>query len=249
MKPFCILLSIILFTFAGNAQGKKQPVNNLNADSIVFSKIKYRSIGPYRGGRSAAVCGDLSNKNTFYFGATGGGIWKTIDGGSNWKNISDKFFGGSIGAVAVAPSDNTILYAGAGENTIRGNVSEGFGIWRTDDGGRSWKNIGLKDTRHIVRIVVHPKNPDIVWVAALGHLFGANDERGVFKTTDGGKTWRKVLFADNQSGAAELVMESGNPKTLYASTWTVKRTPYSLESGGAGSALWKVPMGVKTGKS
>ncbi|MEO7263727.1 MAG: hypothetical protein ABIW38_02390, partial [Ferruginibacter sp.] len=161
------------------------------ADSMLYANVKYRLVGPFRGGRSGAVTGDLAQKNVFYFGGTGGGVWKTIDGGSNWKNISDKYFGGSIGAIAVAASDPTILYVGEGENTLRGNVSEGFGMWRTDDGGRSWKQIGLKDTRHIARIIIHPKNPDIVWVAAIGHLFGPNEERGIFKTTDGGKNWKK----------------------------------------------------------
>jgi photosystem II stability/assembly factor-like uncharacterized protein len=225
------------------AIAQKRPAD---ADSLLFSKTKYRLVGPFRGGRSAAVCGDLRQKNTFYFGGTGGGVWKTIDGGSNWKNISDKHFGGSIGAVAVAPSDATVMYVGEGENTIRGNVSEGFGIWRTDDGGRSWRHLGLKETRHIIRIVIHPKNPDIVWVAALGHLFGNNDERGIFKTTDGGKSWRRVLFSDAGSGAADLTMEPGNPQVLYATTWTVRRTGYSLESGGNGSALWKSTDGGET---
>lgn len=216
----------------------------------LFGKTKYRLIGPFRGGRSAAVCGSYKNINTFYFGATGGGVWKTTDGGSNWLNISDKFFGGSIGAVAVAPSDETIIYAGEGENTMRGNVSEGLGgIWRTDDGGRNWRNLGLKDSRHIIRIVIHPKNPDIVWVAAMGHLFGPNEERGVFKTTDGGKTWKRVLYVNNQTGASDLVMEAGNPLVLYAGTWRLIRTPYSLESGGEGSGIWKSIDGGETWKN
>jgi photosystem II stability/assembly factor-like uncharacterized protein len=220
----------------------------INEDSILFSKVKYRLVGPFRGGRSGTVSGDYQDKNLFYFGATGGGVWKTIDGGSNWINISDKYFGGSIGSVSVSPSDPSVLYVGEGENTLRGNVSEGFGMWRSDDGGRTWKNIGLKDTRHISRIVIHPKNPNIVWVAAVGHLFGDNEERGIFKTIDGGKTWKKVLFSDKSSGGIELVMEPGNASVLYASTWTVKRTPYSLESGGAGSALWKSVDGGDTWK-
>jgi photosystem II stability/assembly factor-like uncharacterized protein len=214
----------------------------------LLSKTKFRNIGPYRGGRSGAVTGDFKNKNCFYFGSTGGGVWKTMDGGSNWKNISDKYFGGSIGAVAVAPSDPTILYVGEGENTLRGNVSEGFGIWRSDDGGRSWRNLGLKDTRHIIRIVIHPKNPDIVWVAAIGHLFGPNEERGVFKTMDAGKTWKKVLYVNNQTGCSDLVMENGNPSVLYAGTWRIQRTPYSLESGGEGGDCGKVRMEEKPGK-
>ncbi len=235
-----ILVCLLILHFSNLLVGQKKTPSTTNfADSILLKTTQFRLVGPFRGGRSSAVCGDLSHKNIFYNGTTGGGLWKTIDGGSNWKNISDKYFGGSIGSVALAPSDADIMYVGEGENTLRGNVSEGFGIWRTNDAGRTWKNMGLKDTRHIVRIVVHPKNPDIVWVAALGHLFGPNNERGVYKTTDGGKNWHKVLFTDNLSGAVDLVMEPGNPQTLYASTWTVIRTPYSLESGGKGSALWK----------
>ncbi len=230
------IFSTIVILIACNLQAQK----TTNTDSILFGKVKYRQIGPFRGGRSATVAGSYKHKNTFLFGATGGGVWKTTDGGSNWKNISDKYFGGSIGAVALAPSDEGIIYVGEGENTLRGNVSEGIGgMWRSDDGGRSWKNIGLKNTRHIGRIIVHPKNADIVWVSAIGHLFGANEDRGIFKTIDGGKTWRKVLFVNANAGAAELVMEPNNPNTFYASTWAVKRTPYSLESGGAGSGLWK----------
>ncbi|MFT3845495.1 MAG: hypothetical protein QM725_10610 [Lacibacter sp.] len=213
----------------------------------IYTSLKYRSVGPYRGGRSGAVAGSYKGKTTFYMGATGGGVWKTSDGGSNWKNISDKYFGGSIGAVAVAPSDENILYAGEGENTMRGNVSEGLGgMWRSDDGGRTWKNIGLKDGRHIIRILIHPRNPDVVWVAVMGHLFGPNDERGVYKTTDGGKTWKRTLFINNQTGASDLVMEPGNPSVLYAGTWHVIRTPYSLESGGEGSGLYKSSDGGET---
>jgi photosystem II stability/assembly factor-like uncharacterized protein len=247
MRRLILLTCVVGSMIAANAQSKKKPTGVVaDTDSIYYSKTKYRLIGPWRGGRSAAVTGSYKNKNTFYFGATGGGVWKTTDGGSNWKNISDKYFGGSMGAVAIAPSDESILYVGEGENTLRGNVAEGFGMWRSDDGGRNWRNVGLKDTRHITRIIVHPRNPDVVWVTAVGHLFGPNNERGVFKTTDGGKTWRKVLFANDQAGAIDMVMEPGNPQTLYASTWRVIRTGYSLESGGEGSALWKSTDGGET---
>lgn len=246
-----LLFFLLAITFiSANAQKRSQPnIQNpmSNSDSVFFSKIKYRLIGPFRGGRSGAVTGSYKNKNTFYFGGTGGGVWKTTDGGNNWTNISDKYFGGSIGAVAVAPSDETIIYVGEGENTLRGNVSEGLdGMWRSDDGGKSWKNIGLKDGRHIIRIVIHPKNPDIVWVAVMGHLFGPNDERGVYKTVDGGKTWKRVLFVNNQTGCSDLVMEPGNPNVFYAGMWRVIRTPYSLESGGDGSGLWKSTDGGET---
>ncbi len=248
MKKLLLLFATTSFISFAFSQKRSAPVVN-NDDSILFSKMKYRLVGPFRGGRSGAVTGDPKQKNTFYFGGTGGGVWKTIDGGSNWKNISDKYFGGSIGCVAVAPSDNTVLYAGEGESTLRGNVSEGFGLWRSDDAGRSWKNLGLKDTRHIIRIIIHPKNPDIVWVAAIGHLFGSNTERGIFKTTDGGKTWKKVLYVNDQTGCSDLVMEPGNPSVLYAGTWRIQRTPYSLESGGDGGGIWKSIDGGDTWKN
>ncbi len=248
-----ILCLIALFGFSAGVFAQKSSKSNLGSsskyayDSVLYSNLKYRLIGPFRGGRSAAVVGDPNQKNVFYMGATGGGVWKTSDGGSNWKNISDKYFGSTIGALALAPSDPSIMYVGQGENTMRGNVSEGLeGMWKSDDGGRTWKNIGLKDTRHIVRIVIHPKNPDIVWVAATGHLFGPNEERGVYKTVDGGKTWKQVLFSNNLAGAVDLVMEPGNPKVLYATTWRVIRTPHSMESGGEGSGLWKSTDGGET---
>ncbi len=253
MRKIFLVLAFTSLAFISFSQKQKvaTPVSaSSNEEEQLFSNTKYRLIGPFRGGRSAAVGGSYKNKNTFYFGATGGGVWKSTDGGSNWNNISDKFFGSSIGAVAVAPSDETIVYAAEGENSMRGNVSEGLGgMWRSEDGGKSWKNIGLKDGRHIIRIVIHPKNPDIVWVAVMGHLFGPNDERGIYKTTDGGKTWKRTLFINNQTGASDLVMEPGNPNVFYAGTWRLIRTPYSLESGGDGSGLWKSTDGGETWKN
>jgi len=242
-----LVLSIAFLCFQSNAQNKTTPSLGANSEDVFFSKMKYRLVGPFRGGRSGAVTGSYHNKNTFYFGATGGGVWKTTDGGSNWKNISDKYFGGSIGAVATAPGDDDIIYVGEGENTMRGNVSEGLGgMWRSDDGGRTWKNIGLKDGRHIIRIVIHPKNPDIAWVAVMGHLFGPNETRGVYKTHDGGKNWKRVLYVNNQTGASDLVMEPGNPDVFYAGMWRALRTPHSMESGGEGSTLWKSTDGGET---
>jgi photosystem II stability/assembly factor-like uncharacterized protein len=245
-----VLVTTLLISISLLAQ-ENHPANaNENPDSLFFSKIKYRLVGPFRGGRSGAVTGSYKNKNTFYFGSTGGGVWKTTDGGSNWKNISDKYFGGSIGAVAVAPSDENIIYVGEGENTMRGNVSEGLGgIWRSDDGGRTWKDIGLKDSRHIIRIIVHPRDPNTVWLAVMGHLFGPNKERGVYKTTDGGKTWKQVLYVNDQTGCSDLVMEPGNPTVFYAGMWRALRTPYSMESGGDGSGLWKSVDGGDTWKN
>lgn len=258
MKKTLFLLQAVACLFLpGYAQKKDSPksntpvaVNTDNSDAVFYSKIKYRSIGPYRGGRSAAATGSYKSRTTFYFGGTGGGVWKTIDGGSNWKNISDKYFGGTIGAVAVAPNDETIVYAGEGENTMRGNVAEGLGgIWRSDDAGKSWRNLGLKDGRHIIRIIIHPKDPNTVWVAVMGHLFGPNRERGVYKTTDGGKTWKNTLFVNNQTGCSDLVIEPGNPSVLYAGMWRVIRTPHSMESGGDGSGLYKSIDGGETWKS
>lgn len=247
MKKILFVL-LAVFSLSAIAQKKEKVITpTVNEDSILTANMKYRFIGLFRGGRSGAVAGSLKNKNTYYFGATGGGVWKTTDAGSNWTNVSDKYFGGSIGSVAVAPSDETILYVGEGEHTMRGNVSEGLnGIWRSDDGGKSWKNLGLKDGRHIIRIVIHPKNPDVVWVAVMGHLFGPNKTRGIFKTTDGGKTWKQTLFVNDQTGVSSLVMEPGNPNVFYAGTWRVIRTHYSLESGGEGSSLWKSTDGGET---
>ena len=250
MRRLILLLPLYVFALPAFAQKGRKPVvqaETTSSDSILFSQVRYRLVGPWRGGRSAAVAGSYRNRNTFYFGATGGGVWKTTDGGSNWKNVSDGFFGSTIGSVAVAPSDESIVYAGEGENTMRGNVSEGLGgAWRSDDGGRTWRNIGLKDGRHITRLVVHPRNPDIVWAAVMGHLFGPNTERGVYKTTDGGRTWKRTLYVNDQTGVSDLVMEPGNPSVFYAGTWRVIRTPYSLESGGEGSGLWKSTDGGET---
>lgn len=182
----------------------------------------------------------------YYFGGTGGGVWRTTDGGATWQNISDGFFGGSIGAVTVAESDPNVIFAGGGEKTVRGNVSHGDGVWKSLDAGKTWKHLGLADTHHIPRIRVHPKNPDLVYVAALGHLHGKNAERGVFRSSDGGATWKKVLFINDEVGVVDLVMDPSNPRVLYAGSWRVKRTPYSLESGGPGSGLWKSTDGGDT---
>lgn len=244
MQRLLLLCTLFLGT---QVHAQKKAAAATSTNDVFLSKVKYRLIGPWRGGRSGAVAGSYKNRNTFYFGATGGGVWKTTDGGSNWKNISDKYFGGTIGAVAVAPSDENIIYVGEGENTLRGNVSEGLGgVWRSDDGGRTWRNIGLQDGRHIIRLIIHPRDPNTAWAAVVGHLFGPNETRGVYKTTDGGKTWRKTLYVNNQTGASDLVMEPGNPQTLYAGTWRVLRTPYSMESGGEGSGIWKSTDGGET---
>jgi len=228
---FCFLLSA---NAKVNAQKKATQVSD-----EYFSEVTYRNIGPFRGGRSAAVTGVNNKANLFYMGATGGGVWKTTDAGNTWQNISDGFFGGSVGAVAVAESDNNVIYVGMGEKTVRGNVSSGDGIWKTENAGKTWKHIGLKNSRHIPRMRIHPKNADIVFAGVMGDLYKPTQERGVYKTVDGGETWRKVLFSDENSGVVDLIIDPNNPRILFATTWDVRRTPYSLSSGGKGSALWK----------
>ena len=181
--------------------------------------------------------------NVFYFGATGGGVWKTTDAGNSWENISDGYFGGSIGSVAVSAYDPNVIYAGGGEVTVRGNVSSGYGMWKSLDAGKTWESAGLPDSYHIVRIQIHPKNTNIVYAAVLGNLYKSTTTRGIYRTTDGGKNWEKILYANQDAGAVELVMDANNPRVLYASTWQIRRTPYSLESGGPGSAIWKTTDG------
>ena len=233
----CMFLLTAQNTTAQSRRSKKQ--NTTKIDPKLHKSVQYRSIGPFRGGRSAAAVGVPNQSKVFYFGATGGGVWKTTDGGVTYKNISDGYFGGSIGSVAVAPSDPNVLYVGGGEVTVRGNVSSGKGVWKSVDAGSTWTYSGLPNSRHIPRMVIHPQNPDIVYAAVLGDLYKPNNDRGVYKSTDGGKSWKKILFSDVQAGAVELVMDPSNPRHLYASTWRIQRTPYSLSSGGEGSALWK----------
>jgi photosystem II stability/assembly factor-like uncharacterized protein len=238
-----VLLGLVL---APAAPAQAKPAAPYS-DSLLTS-LRYRLVGPFRGGRSAAVTGVPGKPLLFYFGSTGGGVWRTNDGGATWENISDGFFGGSIGAVAVSDSDPNVLYVGGGEKTVRGNVSHGNGVWKSQDAGKTWKHMGLEDTHHIPRIRIHPKNPDVVYVAALGRLYGPSEQRGVFRSTDGGKTWKRVLFASKEAGAVDLILDPTNPRVLYASTWKVGRTPYSLESGGEGSGLWKSIDGGETWK-
>ena len=205
-----------------------------------LKNFQYRLIGPFRGGRVGAVAGVPSQPNVYYFGATGGGVWKTTDGGANWENVSDGFFKtGSVGAIAVSESDPNVVYVGMGEETVRGNVSHGDGVYRSSDAGKTWKFMGLGDTRQISRVRVNPKNPDIVYVAAIGHLWANNEERGVFRSVNGGKTWAKILYRNAETGASDLTFDPNNANTLYASFWQIRRTPYSLESGGAGGGIFK----------
>lgn len=233
------ILLIIILTGSGWLSAQQ-------ADSIYLDAVKYRNIGPFRGGRSAAVTGVEGKRDLYYMGATGGGVWKTTDAGETWQNISDGYFGGSIGAIAVAPSDHNVIYVGGGEKTVRGNVSHGYGIFKSVDAGKTWKPSGLPDSRHISRIRVHPNNPDIAYAAVMGDLYQSTDLRGVYMTRDGGANWEQILFANEDAGAVDLCFDPTNPRILYASTWKIRRTPYSLSSGGEGSALWKSTDSGKT---
>ena len=205
----------------------------------LFKGMKYRSIGPFRGGRSLTAAGIPGDPTTYYFGATGGGVWKSTDGANTWSPIFDKDGAPSIGSIAVAASDPNIVYVGTGEACIRGNISQGDGVWKSVDAGKSWKSVGLKGSRAIGKVIVNPRNPDIVFVAALGHPFGPNQERGVFRTTDGGKTWDKVLYKDENTGAIDVAFDPQNPSILFASLWEARRTPWSLSSGGPGSGIYR----------
>ncbi len=241
-----LLFAICLISSA--TQITAQTDRSKDAFPSINEGLDFRCIGPFRGGRSAAVTGVEGKPMLFYMGSTGGGVWRTENGGSTWENISDGYFGGSIGAVEVSKSHNNVIYVGGGEVTVRGNVSSGSGMYKSIDGGRSWKHIGLKNSRHIPRVRVHPTNPDIVYAAVLGDLFKSSEERGVYKSIDGGTTWKRILFANADAGAVDLIMDPLNPDILYASTWNVRRTPYSLSSGGVGSALWKTTDGGTTWK-
>jgi photosystem II stability/assembly factor-like uncharacterized protein len=208
--------------------------------------LRWRELGPARGGRSVAVAGSTARPNEYWMGTTGGGVWKTTDAGANWQPVTDDVFGGTIGAIGVAESNPDIVYVGGGETHIRGNTSHGDGLWKTTDAGKTWTLMGLKDTRHIARVRVHPTNPDVVYVGALGHAFGPNPERGVFKTTDGGKTWAKILFRNDSTGISDLVMDPSDPNTLYAAFWHAYRTPWMLNSGGPGGGIMKTTDGGAT---
>ena len=235
MKKSTIYIALLcVFSIVGSFDVFAQNPNVENLEGL-----EYRLIGPFRGGRSAAVTGVSGQPDLFYMGSTGGGIWRTTNGGKTWENISDGYFGGSIGAVEVSKSDPNVIYVGGGEKTLRGNVSSGYGVWKSEDAGQTWAQSGLEKSRHIPRIRVHPTNSDIVFAAVLGDIYKPTQERGVYKSTDGGKTWSKKLFSNADAGAVDLIFDPNNPRVLYASTWNARRTPYSLSSGGAGSALWK----------
>jgi photosystem II stability/assembly factor-like uncharacterized protein len=223
------------------------PAQQTGYDTALFNSLRWRNIGPNRGGRSIASTGVVKRPLEYYFGAVGGGLWKTIDGGTTWNPVTDgQIHSSSVGAVAVSESNPDVVYIGMGESCIRGNIMQGDGVYKSTDAGKTWTQIGLGDTQAISRIRIHPSNPDIVYVAAFGHPAGPNDERGVFRSKDGGKTWSKILFRNNQTGAIDLAMDRKDPKVLYAAMWEAYRVSWQMSSGGAGSGLFKSTDGGDT---
>ncbi len=238
MKKAYALLVLMLFVSLAQAQ----PI-----DPSFYKNYKWRNIGPNRGGRSLGAAGSPGRPNEYYFGATGGGLWKTTDGGQEWEAVTDgKISSSSIGAVAVAETNPDIVYIGGGEIQLRGSITQGDGVYKTTDGGKTWRHLGLKETQAVSRIRIHPTNPDIVYVAALGHPYGDNEERGVFRSTDGGNTWKKILYVSPKAGAADLIIDRTNPKILYASTWQVYRKTWKMWGGGPDCKLWKSENGGDT---
>ena len=236
MRLIIILLGVFL-TIPIFAQNE----NNNSFDATQFDAIKFRNIGPFRGGRSNTACGVIGDPMTYYMGSTGGGVWKTTDAGVSWNNISDGFFNtGSVGAIAVSESDANVIYVGMGEHAVRGVMtSHGDGVYKSEDAGKTWVHLGLEQSRHIARIRIHPKNPDIVYVAVQGAVHGSSSERGIYKSVDGGQSWEKIFYVDENTGASDISMDMNNPRILYASTWEHRRYPWTVESGGVGSGLWK----------
>ncbi len=241
------MLSVFGHPHTAAAAGAASSATFNLADPLLLRGLQWRSIGPYIGGRVTAVTGVAGQRNLYYGGGTGSGVWKSTDNGVRWQPISDgQLATGSVGAIEVAASDPNVIYVGMGEACLRGNVSHGDGVYKSTDAGKTWRHSGLADTRQIGQIRVHPLNPDLVYVAALGHTFGPSRERGVYRSRDGGTTWRNILAVNDSTGAVDLAMDPNNPRVLYAAFWQVMRTPWSLESGGRGSALYKSTDGGDT---
>ena len=235
------MLPFVFFVLVALQPGAAQQTPDLSG------VLRWRSIGPFRGGRVTAVAGIASQPLVYYMGATGGGVWKTEDAGLTWNNVSDGFFhAGSVGAVSVSQSNPNVVYVGMGEGCLRGNLSSGDGVYKSVDAGRTWTHVGLADSSQIGRLQIHPTNPDIVYVAAIGHPYGANAERGVFRSSDGGRTWQKILFVNDKTGAADIAMDAANPQVLYATTWQVLRTPWDIYSTGPGGGIYKSTDGGDT---
>ena len=241
MKKTFFIYLILLFNFnsalfsqRGNSN-KKQLSYNEN----LYNSIDYRLIGPFRGGRAGTVSGVVGDDNTYYMGTAGGGVWKTTDAGNTWKSISDGYFGGSIGSIAVSESDPNVIYVGEGEQTLRGNVSSGRGAWKSMDAGETWEFIGLPNSEHVSRIRIHPSNPNVLYVGVIGNLWKPNKERGLYKSIDGGKNWKKILFVSDKAGVGDVIIDPNNSRIIYASTWQMKRNGYRMDSGGPDSKIFR----------
>ena len=246
VRVFSLFCAVVAFLPVAPGRLVAQGDANVVVDQALFSGMQWRMVGPYRGGRSTAVTGIASQPNTFFMGTTGGGVWKTTDAGTTWTNISDDHFGGSIGAIDVADSDPNVVYVGQGSLDIRGNTSMGRGMWRSTDGGKTWTFIGLREAGQIGRIEVHPTNPDIVLVAALGRPFGHNPERGVYRSRDGGDTWELVFFVNDSTGASDVALNPRNPREVYAGFWRGERKPWTLLSGAGEGGVYKSTDGGDT---
>ncbi len=212
-------------------------------DSSALSGLRWRELGPYRGGRSVAVGGSAARASEYYMGTVGGGVFKSLDGGQSWAPVTDGYFGGTIGAVAISASNPDVVYVGGGEYALRGNVSHGEGVWKSTDAGKTWTSLGLKATRQISRVRIHPTNPDVVYVAAEGNVWAPTPDRGIYRSRNGGRSWDRILFRNDSTGASDLVMDPSNPDVLYAAFWQAGRTPWMLISGGAGSGIFKTTDG------
>jgi len=249
-----IFIFLCISSFSLFAQKAKQNIvnqvqSNTVFDSTLLQGLQYRLAGPHRGGRVTAVTGVADDILTYYFGSTGGGVWKTTDAGTSWKNISDGFFAcAPIGSVEVAPSDNNVVYVGTGSAAVRGNISIGCGMYKSTDAGKSWKSIGLQKAGQIGRLAIHPQNSELVYAAALGNPFGKNAERGVFRSKDGGKNWEKVLFLNDSTGCIDLVIDVNNPRVLYAGMWRAERKSWTMIDGGHSGGLYKSTDGGDTWK-
>jgi len=251
VKSFVLLLFLfsIFYIQAIPTLADSKSENKPKYDEKLFNAMQWRCIGPYRGGRSVAVAGHPDQDFIYYMGVTGGGIYKTEDAGMTWFNVSDSVFQwGSVGAIALAESDPNVVYVGMGETCLRGNISPGDGVYKSVDGGKTWNHIGLKETQFIGKVCIHPKDENIVFVAAMGHLFGTNPERGVFRSKDGGKTWQKVFFKNDKTGAVDMVFDPFNPRVVYVAMWEANRTPWGMSSSGPGSGLYKSTDGGDTWK-
>ena len=249
MRKQHLLLIALLCLIASSSFAQKKKKNAKSKieiqDDHSFNSLTFRNIGPFRGGRTNAVTGVPGDPMTYYFGGVGGGIFKTSDAGITWNNISDGFLKtGSVGELAIAPSDKNIIYVGMGEHAVRGVMtSHGDGVYKSMDAGKTWTHLGLEKSMHISSIEIHPENPDIVYVGVQGALWGPSKDRGVYKTLDGGKTWKQVLFVAENAGISDLSMDASNPRILYAGIWDHQRSPWKVRSGGEYSGIWKTVDG------